>query len=84
VSQGDCQRRCLARRVYLAGSKGAVLFCLHGGGYSGLSWALVAAALKAECAPCAHCVATARSCLARSCVFVSTHVLNCKAQRHAL
>jgi protein phosphatase methylesterase 1 len=28
--------------VYLAGSQGPVLFCLHGGGYTGLSFALVA------------------------------------------
>ena len=38
-------------RVYLAGAGPAVLFCLHGGGYCGLTWALVAAALKSECAP---------------------------------
>ena len=36
--------------MYLAGSKGPLLFCLHGGGYCGLTWALVAAALKSECA----------------------------------
>ncbi|KAK9838122.1 hypothetical protein WJX81_002596 [Elliptochloris bilobata] len=35
-------------RVYLAGKGPAVLFCLHGGGYCGLTWALVAAALKSE------------------------------------
>lgn len=40
-----------AVRVYLAGAGSAVLFCLHGGGYCGLTWALVAAALKSECGP---------------------------------
>lgn len=33
-------------RVYVAGSKGAVIYCLHGCGYTGLTWALVAAAVK--------------------------------------
>ena len=28
------------------GSSGPVVLCLHGGGYSGMSWALVAALLK--------------------------------------
>ena len=40
-----------AVRVYLAGAGPAVLFCVHGGGYCGLTWALVAAALKSECGP---------------------------------
>lgn len=34
----------------MAGSKGAVLFCLHGCGYTGLTWSLVAAAVKDRCA----------------------------------
>ncbi len=73
-----------ARRVYLAGSKGAVLFCLHGGGYSGLTWALVAAALKAECA-LAHTVwQRPGPVLSGVFVFASTHVVECKVQRHAL
>ena len=40
----------LQRRVYMAGSKGAVLFCLHGCGYTGLTWSLIAAAVKDRCA----------------------------------
>lgn len=32
--------------LYLAGSEGPVLFCLHGGGYSGLSFALAAGSMK--------------------------------------
>ncbi|KAH9574443.1 hypothetical protein CY35_01G057800 [Sphagnum magellanicum] len=32
--------------VYLAGTQGPVLFCLHGGGYTGLSFALVAGKMK--------------------------------------
>ncbi|KAG9456866.1 hypothetical protein H6P81_001374 [Aristolochia fimbriata] len=33
-------------RVYTAGSEGPVVFCLHGGGYSGLSFALAASKIK--------------------------------------
>ncbi|CAM6113999.1 unnamed protein product [Calypogeia fissa] len=32
--------------VYMAGTQGPVVFCLHGGGYSGLSFALVAGKMK--------------------------------------
>ncbi|KAF0893212.1 hypothetical protein E2562_023232 [Oryza meyeriana var. granulata] len=32
--------------VYMAGSEGPVVFCLHGGGYSGLSFALAASQIK--------------------------------------
>uniref|UniRef100_A0A0D9W5D9 Protein phosphatase methylesterase 1 n=1 Tax=Leersia perrieri TaxID=77586 RepID=A0A0D9W5D9_9ORYZ len=32
--------------VYMAGSNGPVVFCLHGGGYSGLSFALAASRIK--------------------------------------
>ncbi|OVA14547.1 Alpha/beta hydrolase fold-1 [Macleaya cordata] len=32
--------------VYMAGSEGPVVFCLHGGGYSGLSFALTASKIK--------------------------------------
>ncbi|XP_042489142.1 protein phosphatase methylesterase 1 isoform X2 [Macadamia integrifolia] len=32
--------------VYLAGSEGPVVFCLHGGGYSGLSFGLAASKIK--------------------------------------
>ncbi|KAL3694273.1 hypothetical protein R1sor_007924 [Riccia sorocarpa] len=35
-----------AFHVYVAGSQGPVVFCLHGGGYSGLSFALVAGKMK--------------------------------------
>eukprot|EP00879_Flechtneria_rotunda_P005408 GHRR01005699.1.p1 GENE.GHRR01005699.1~~GHRR01005699.1.p1 ORF type:complete len:437 (+),score=84.88 GHRR01005699.1:148-1311(+) len=35
-----------AFNVYQAGSTGAVVFCLHGGGYTGLTWSLVARQLK--------------------------------------
>ncbi|KAL8161889.1 hypothetical protein V2J09_013378 [Rumex salicifolius] len=34
--------------VYKAGSEGPVVFCLHGGGYSGLSFALATAQIKEE------------------------------------
>lgn len=37
---------CALCRVYVAGTKGAVIYCLHGCGYTGLTWALVAAAVK--------------------------------------
>mmetsp|Transcript_17995 Transcript_17995/g.32030 ORF Transcript_17995/g.32030 Transcript_17995/m.32030 type:complete len:382 (-) Transcript_17995:19-1164(-) len=36
-------------RVYTAGSSGPVVFCLHGGGYTGLTWALFAKRLKDHC-----------------------------------
>ncbi|PHT34396.1 hypothetical protein CQW23_26196 [Capsicum baccatum] len=32
--------------VYMAGTEGPVIFCLHGGGYSGLSFALAASKIK--------------------------------------
>ncbi|EOA20969.1 hypothetical protein CARUB_v10001304mg [Capsella rubella] len=32
--------------VYMAGTEGPVVFCLHGGGYSGLSFSLVASKIK--------------------------------------
>ncbi|XP_047324122.1 protein phosphatase methylesterase 1-like [Impatiens glandulifera] len=32
--------------IYKAGTKGPVVFCLHGGGYSGLSFALVTSTIK--------------------------------------
>jgi len=32
--------------LYLAGSEGPVVFCLHGGGYTGLSFALIAGKMK--------------------------------------
>ncbi|KAF1861274.1 hypothetical protein Lal_00014000, partial [Lupinus albus] len=32
--------------VYMAGTEGPVVFCLHGGGYSGLSFALAASKIK--------------------------------------
>ncbi|KAK9270214.1 hypothetical protein L1049_025790 [Liquidambar formosana] len=32
--------------VYMAGTEGPVVFCLHGGGYSGLSFALAASRIK--------------------------------------
>ncbi|EMS52403.1 Protein phosphatase methylesterase 1 [Triticum urartu] len=34
--------------VYMAGSEGPVVFCLHGGGYSGLSFALAANQIKGK------------------------------------
>lgn len=36
--------------VYIAGDKGPVVFCLHGAGYTGLTFALVAEQLSSECA----------------------------------
>ncbi|KAJ7561347.1 hypothetical protein O6H91_03G024800 [Diphasiastrum complanatum] len=35
-------------RIYTAGNDGPVVFCLHGGGYSGLSFALVAKQMKGK------------------------------------
>ena len=37
--------------VYVAGDKGPVVLCLHGAGYTGLTFALVAEELSTECAP---------------------------------
>lgn len=34
--------------VYMAGDKGPVVFCLHGAGYTGLTFALVAEELSSE------------------------------------
>jgi protein phosphatase methylesterase 1 len=34
--------------AYSAGSAGAVVLCLHGGGYTGLTWSLVAQQLKQQ------------------------------------
>ncbi|XP_066348971.1 uncharacterized protein [Miscanthus floridulus] len=39
-------RCCCCFNVYTAGSEGPVVFCLHGGGYSGLSFALAASRMK--------------------------------------
>lgn len=39
-------RRQSTFNVYSAGKSGPVLLCLHGGGYTGLTWSLVAAKLK--------------------------------------
>ena len=33
-------------RVYSAGEAGPVIFCLHGAGYTGLTWSMLAARLK--------------------------------------
>lgn len=33
-------------RLYLSGTEGPVIYCLHGAGYTGLTWALVAFSLK--------------------------------------
>lgn len=35
-------------QIYKAGESGPVLFLVHGGGYTGLSWSLLAAKLKQE------------------------------------
>uniref|UniRef100_A0A061R2D0 Protein phosphatase methylesterase 1 n=1 Tax=Tetraselmis sp. GSL018 TaxID=582737 RepID=A0A061R2D0_9CHLO len=35
-------------RVYTAGSVGPILFCIHGAGYTGLTWSLIASRLKKE------------------------------------
>lgn len=54
----DCLSVCCPSRnavfnVYIAGSQGPVILCLHGGGYTGLSWSLVAARLLASSSvPC--------------------------------
>ncbi|GAB4813324.1 hypothetical protein N2152v2_000370 [Parachlorella kessleri] len=45
----DCPSRRATLNVYQAGSSGPVVLCLHGGGYTGLSWALFAQHLKGRC-----------------------------------
>ncbi|KAL4854217.1 Protein phosphatase methylesterase 1 [Chlorella vulgaris] len=44
-----CPERQATFNVYTAGSSGPVLLCLHGGGYTGLSWSLLAQQLKDRC-----------------------------------
>ncbi|KAI7836178.1 hypothetical protein COHA_009945 [Chlorella ohadii] len=44
-----CPERGATFHVYTAGSSGPVVLCLHGGGYTGLSWALIARQLKDKC-----------------------------------
>lgn len=44
-----CPERGATFHVYTAGSSGPVVLCLHGGGYTGLSWALIARRLKDKC-----------------------------------
>lgn len=41
-----CPSRGATFNVYQAGDSGPVVLCLHGGGYTGLSWALFAQQLK--------------------------------------
>lgn len=45
----DCADRNVSFNVYYAGNQGPVLYCIHGGGYSGLTWAMLAAQLKHTC-----------------------------------
>lgn len=45
-----CPNRKASFNVFIAGkNKGPVVLCLHGGGYTGLTWALVAQQLKDTC-----------------------------------
>jgi len=44
-----CPSRGATFNVYLAGSTGPVILCLHGGGYTGLTWAIMASLLKDTC-----------------------------------
>lgn len=44
-----CPDRGTTFNVYTAGSTGPVLFCIHGGGYTGLTWALIASRMKSTC-----------------------------------
>ncbi|PRW60955.1 phosphatase methylesterase 1 [Chlorella sorokiniana] len=44
-----CPERGATFHVCTAGSSGPVVLCLHGGGYTGLSWALIARRLKDKC-----------------------------------
>lgn len=46
----SCRYRRGTFNVYTAGASGAVVLCLHGAGYTGLTWSLVAAALRGRCA----------------------------------
>ena len=39
-----------SRRIYTAGKEGPILLCLHGGGYTGLTWAPLAKRVKKRCA----------------------------------
>eukprot|EP01025_Chloroclados_australasicus_P032633 TRINITY_DN3306_c0_g2_i1.p1 TRINITY_DN3306_c0_g2~~TRINITY_DN3306_c0_g2_i1.p1 ORF type:complete len:384 (-),score=35.81 TRINITY_DN3306_c0_g2_i1:81-1115(-) len=36
-------------KIYCAGCEGPVIYCVHGGGYTGLTWALLAQNLKHRC-----------------------------------
>lgn len=44
-----CPSRGATFNVYLAGSTGPIVLCLHGGGYTGLTWAIMASQLKDTC-----------------------------------
>eukprot|EP01024_Parvocaulis_polyphysoides_P023742 TRINITY_DN21907_c0_g1_i1.p1 TRINITY_DN21907_c0_g1~~TRINITY_DN21907_c0_g1_i1.p1 ORF type:complete len:382 (+),score=49.69 TRINITY_DN21907_c0_g1_i1:102-1148(+) len=36
-------------QIYCAGNSGPLILCIHGGGYTGLTWALLAKELKQQC-----------------------------------
>jgi protein phosphatase methylesterase 1 len=44
-----CPTRGINFNVYLAGDSGPVVLCLHGAGYTGLTWALAAQRLRGSC-----------------------------------
>lgn len=46
LTEVDCPARGARFTVYEAGIAGPVVLCLHGGGYSGLTWALFAQRLR--------------------------------------
>jgi hypothetical protein len=49
LTSGLCNVVCRGTfTTYMAGTAGAVVFCLHGGGYTGLTWSLVAQQLKQQ------------------------------------
>ena len=79
----DSDSRSTICRVYTAGSGSAVLFCLHGCGYTGLTWAAVAAAVKdrsAQFCSQAHTVMLPIRrpfCCSVCCKHFLTHALHC-------
>lgn len=46
----SCPTRHATFNVYLAGPpSGPIIFCLHGGGYTGLTWSLISSELRSTC-----------------------------------
>lgn len=60
----SCARSSGRFNVYEAGSSGPVLLCIHGGGYTGMSWALFASKLKDRCGSARRSTPAAQQCAA--------------------